>query len=111
MKTPEYYELAQFVQDYMRDILIALATYTPPDPKNPGENRVKYRVFPTHLPTSDQDKMLEGLVTQSPQAAEQQIEGSAEDAMLVNAMTTQRGQVRQQAQSNDLAVINRRPTE
>ncbi len=55
--------------------------------------------------------MLEGLVTQSPQAAEQQIEGSAEDAMLVNAMTTQRGQVRQQAQSNDLAVINRRPTE
>jgi len=111
MKTPEYYELAQFVQDYMRDILIALATYTPPDPNNPGENRVKYRVFPTHLPTNDQDKMLEGLVTQSPQAAEQQIEGSAEDAMLVNAMTTQRGQVRQQAQSNDLAVINRRPTE
>jgi hypothetical protein len=111
MKTPNYYELPQQTQDYMRDILVALATYTPPDPKSPEENRVKYRVFPEHVKPSAEDELLQQLVTQSPQAAEQQLEGAAEDAMLTNAMLTQRGQVRQQPQGNDLAVINRRATE
>lgn len=111
MKTPDYYELIQPVQDYMRDILVALATWRPPAEDNAEENRVKYRVFPEHVKPSEEEEVLERLVTQSPQAAEQQLEGAAEDAMMANAMLTQRGQIRQQPQGNDLAVINRRATE
>lgn len=111
MKTPDYYELIQPVQDYMRDILVALATWRPPAEDNAEENRVKYRVFPEHVKPSEEEEVLERLVTQSPQAAEQQLEGASEDAMMANAMLTQRGQIRQQPQGNDLAVINRRATE
>lgn len=111
MKTPEYYDLIQPVQDYMRDILVALATWRPPAEDNPQESRTKYRVFPEHVKPSEEEQLLGQLVTQSPQAAEQQLEASAEDAMLANAMQTQRGQIRQQPQGNDLAVINRRATE
>jgi len=111
MKTPDYYELIQPVQDYMRDILIALATWRPPAEDDAEENRVKYRVFPEHVKPSEEEDLLGQLVTQSPQAAEQQLEGAAEDAMMANAMLTQRGQIRQQPQGNDLAVINRRATE
>ena len=111
MKTPDYYELIQPIQDYMRDILVALATWRPPAEDNAEENRVKYRVFPEHVKPSEEEEVLGQLVTQSPQAAEQQLEGAAEDAMMANAMLTQRGQIRQQPQGNDLAVINRRATE
>ena len=111
MKTPDYYDLIQPIQDYMRDILVALATWRPPAEDNAEENRVKYRVFPEHVKPSEEEQLLGQLVTQSPQAAEQQLEGAAEDAMMANAMLTQRGQIRQQPQGNDLAVINRRATE
>ena len=111
MKTEEYYMLPVVVQDYMRDILIALATWRPPAEDNAEENRVKYRVFPEHIKPSEEEQLLSTLLTQSPQAAEQQLAGAAEDAMMANAMVTQRGAVRQQPQGNDLSVINRRPTE
>ena len=111
MKTPEYYDLVRPVQDYLRDILVALATWRPPAEDDAEANRVKYRVFPEHIKPSDTDAMLAGLITKSPQAAEQQLEGAAEDAMLTNAMVTQRGAIRQQPQGNDLAVIRGRATE
>lgn len=111
MKTQEYYMLPVVIQDYMRDILIALATWRPPAEDDAEENRVKYRVFPEHIKPSEEEQLLSTLLTQSPQAAEQQLAGAAEDAMMANAMLTQRGQIRQQPQGNDLSVINRRPTE
>lgn len=111
MKTDEYYELPEMVRDYIRDILVALVTFQAPDPADPVENKVKYKVFPAREEVGNVEKQLQDIVASSAPAAEQMAVENLENAMRANAYQTARGQIRQQPQGNDLAVINRRGVE
>ena len=112
MKSDEYYDLAEPIRDYMRDILVALAGYRPPNPENPEEAKAMDRVFPM-MPKSgeyEQAALAQQIAASGP-AREQMQEAMMENALMSNAYETARGQVRQQPQGNDLAVINGRATE
>lgn len=113
MKTDAYYALSQDTRDYLRDILVAIVSYEPPKPDDPREAKVKYKVFPPPQKPEDieEGKTMQEFLVSSPQGQDQLAEQSIENALLSNVYQTQRGQVRQQPQTNDLAVINRRATE
>ena len=106
VKTDNYYLLSEEVRDYIRDIVVALATFQPPNPQDPAENKVKYKVFPAAVAPNDQENFAKEMLVSSAPAQEQMLQQQLENAMTAGAY----GQVKQglKPQTNDAAVVNKR---
>jgi hypothetical protein len=106
VKTDAYYLLSEEVRDYIRDIVVALSTFQPPNPQDPAENKVKYKVFPHAVAPNDQANFAKEMLVSSAPAQEQMMQQQLENAMTAGAY----GQVKQQLkpQGNDAAVVNKR---
>lgn len=113
MRTKDFYMLSPEIQDYIRDVYVAVGSYQPPAPTaTPAEQKVGMRVFPK-APTLDNPQALTAdLITASAPAQAQQAANIVQGA----EMAGQAKQVMQKAstlanmgkQPQDEAVINKR---
>ena len=108
VKSDEYYTLPSQTRDYIRDIVVAISTYQPPNPQDPVENKIKYKVFPAPVKPNEDARFAQEVLASSPQAQEQMLQQQMENAMLAGAYGQVKSQVLQKPQGNDAAVVNRR---
>ena len=116
IRSEEYYEMEQWLQDYIRDVFVAISTYQPPDPNDPAENRFKYKVFPARVsPQDEREAAVEMANIRSPQAQQQYMDENVDGQKLAAMVdrgqqtATMRGQRR--PQMRDAAVIGNRSVE
>lgn len=108
VKSDEYYLLPEETRDYIRDIVIAVSTFQPPNPQDPAETKIKYKVFPAVVPPNADDSFAKEVLVSSPQAQEQMLQQQMENAMIAGSYGQIKREALQKPQANDAAVVNRR---
>lgn len=106
MRNKEFYMLPADIQDYIRDVYVAVGSYQPPPPTaTAAEQKIGMRVFPKAPQIDNPQALTADLMTASAPAQQQQANQLVEAAQFA-------GQARQVAQkASTLANMGKQPTD